>query len=293
MLRIGMIGKVLIHNYPYAAYFNGADDERLEALCTKTWMLPFVKGRYPQPATEVGRITCVWAGVREEAEAIAGSCRIERVCDTADEALESVDAALVLDEDAEFRTRMIERCIDAGKPVFADKVLALSAAKANELIAKARERGVAIAAWSQLLFAPEAEALRGAQGGAGLVTVHMKKDIINKYGVHLVCGAFGAFGCEPTRVARPDFGPDAAPAVLMTYADGKTVLARAGEDVPGTAQIAYLAKGCDPVVVRLADTGAMFHRSAEAIARMLETGEQPVSSEGLSRIAEACAILSG
>ena len=71
MIRIGMVGKVLIHNYPYGAYFNGTDEEKLQARCSKAWMLAFVQGRHPDPVARNSRITHVWAGVRDEAERIA------------------------------------------------------------------------------------------------------------------------------------------------------------------------------------------------------------------------------
>ena len=79
MIRLGMVGKVLIHNYPYGAYFNGTDAELLEERCTKRWMLELIRGRFAEPAAKGSRITHVWAGDRSEAEAIAAGCRIENV----------------------------------------------------------------------------------------------------------------------------------------------------------------------------------------------------------------------
>ena len=61
MIRLGMVGKVLIHNYPYGAYFNGTDAELLEERCTKRWMLELIRGRFAEPAAKGSRITHVWA----------------------------------------------------------------------------------------------------------------------------------------------------------------------------------------------------------------------------------------
>jgi len=93
-----MVGKVLIHHYPYAAYFNGADDDVLEERCTKRWMLPFTKGRFAQPASQECAHHPRLAGDRKEAEAVAASCRIPKVCDSAENVIASVDGLLVLDE---------------------------------------------------------------------------------------------------------------------------------------------------------------------------------------------------
>ena len=291
MIELGMVGKTLIHNYPYAAYFNGADDDKLEELCTKAWMLQFTKGRHPEPAAKNSRITHVWAGVREEAEAIAGSCRIENVCDTVDEAIESVDGVLVLDEEIDFRTETVEKCLAAGKSIFVDKVLSLSVVKTRELVALARSQGVQIAAWSQLLYAAEAAAFQGAEGGAGLVAYNLSRDIVDKYGIHLVSTAFGAFGVDPVHMAKLEAGPDGPPLVALTYADGKTVVLRAGQDLPPRGNVAYFGKGRDPVVAQFGDMAAMFDGSAAALAAMFEDGQPPVPPEALVRMAQACALL--
>ena len=87
MIQLGMVGKVLIHNYPYAGYFNGTDDAVLEERCTKKWMLPLTKGRFPEPAARSARITHVWAGDKAEADAVAAGCRIPTVCDSLDDVL--------------------------------------------------------------------------------------------------------------------------------------------------------------------------------------------------------------
>jgi len=291
MIKLGMVGKTLIHNYPYAAYFNGAHDDKLEELCTKAWMLQFTKGRHPEPAARRSRITHVWAGVREEAEAIAGSCRIPNVCDSADEVIGSVDGVLILDEEIDFRTETIEKCLNAGKSIFVDKVMSLSVDKTRELVALAQSQGVQVAAWSQLLYAAEAEPFQGVEAGAGIVTYNLSRDIVDKYGIHLVSTAFGAFGCDPVHMAKADPGPPSAPAIVLTYEDGKTVLLRAGQDVPPRGNVAYFAKGRDVMTAQFGDMGAMFDGSAAALAAMFEQGEPPVPPAALVRMAEACALL--
>jgi len=292
MKKHGMVGKVLIHNYPYGAYFNGADDEQLDKLCTKAWMLQFVKGRHPSPETSDSRITHVWAGAREEAAAIAGSCRIENVCDTLDEVIDNVDGVLILDEDIESRTETVERCLSAGKSVFVDKVLSLSVEKTKDLLALAASRGGHVAAWSQLLFAVEARPFRDTQGGTGLVTFNLSKEIVDKYGVHLVCSAFAAFGADPVHMAKLNTGPNGAPAIVLSYSDGKDVVLRAGQDLPPRGNVAYFGKGRDPLVAQLADMGTMFDGSAEALASMFEQGKPPLPPEAIVRMTQACGLLS-
>jgi len=292
MIKLGMVGNVLIHNYPYGAYFNGADDEQLEARCTKAWMLRLVRGRHPEPAAQKARITHVWAGVREEAEAIAASCRIGHVCEGVDEVIENVDGVLILDEDIPFRTETIERCLNAGKSVFADKILSPSVDKTRELVDRAREKGVQIAAGSQVLYAVEAEPFRSMNGGAGLVTYNLARDILDTYGIHLVCTAFAAFGLDPVQMTRANTGSDSPPAIMLTYADDKNVLVRSGQDLPPQGNIAYFGKEQGSLTAQLSDMGAMFDRSAEALARMFEHDEAPIPPEAIVRMTEAVALLS-
>lgn len=292
MLKLGMVGKTLIHNYPYGAYFNGTDEEVLEERCTKAWMLELVRGRFPEPATDGSRITHVWAGVREEAEAIAAGCLIPNVCDSPEEVIEAVDGLLVLDEEMDSRTEAVEAALRAGRSVFVDKVPATTPERTRELVEMAGESGLRIGAWSQLLFAPEAEPLRNVEGGAGLVTFNLAPDIVEIYGVHLVCSAFAAFGHDPASMEALDAGPEGVPGMVMHYPDGKDVMLRAGSDVPPRGNVAYIGGDRGIEAVSLMDMAAMFDGSAAALARMFEDGEWPLPPEAIVRMSEAVAMLS-
>ncbi|MBM4085316.1 MAG: hypothetical protein FJ272_11045 [Planctomycetes bacterium] len=291
MLKLGMVGKVLIHNYPYGAYFNGVDDKALAERCTKKWMQPLIQGRFAQPVAKGSRITHVWAGDRKESEAIAACCRIGKVCDSLDEVIANVDGVFILDEDIPSRTEAAERCLRAGKSIYVDKVLSLSVDKTRELVSLAQQKNLRVAAWSQVLFAPEAEPFRAHKGGAGLVTFNLGKDIVAQYGVHLVCAAYAAFGADPVGMAKADTGPDGAPAIILTYADGKNVVLRAGKDVPGGGTVAYIGPKAGPVTAKLAGAAQMFDGSAAALEAMFERGAWPMAPEALVRMAEACALL--
>ncbi len=291
MVKLGMIGKTLIHNYPYGAWFNGTDAEALEARCTKAWMLELIRGRFPEPVAKGSRITHVWAGVREEADAIAAGCLIPKVCDSPDQVIESVDGVLVLDEELDFRTEIVEDCLNAGKSVFVDKTPALDPAKTRQLVKLAQAQGVVLAAWSQLLFASEAQGIAEGEGGAALVTFNLGQDIVDKYGIHLVCSAFAAFGCDPVHMAKIDAGPEAPGMVCLQYADGRNVVLRAGSDVPARGTVASISKAGDPSVARLMDMGAMFDGSAAALTEMFEDGVWPVSPEAVVKMSQAAAFL--
>lgn len=290
MIKLAMVGKTLIHNYPYAAWFNGADDEVLAQRCTKAWLLELVRGRFPEPRAAEARITHVWAGVQAEAEAVAASCRIEHVCATVEKAIEPVEGVLVLYEELDFRTAIVERCLQLGKLVFVDKTPALDPERTRELVALAQDRGVVLAAWSQLLFAAEAEPFRALEGGAGLVTFNLAPDIVHKYGIHLVCSAFAAFGDEPARLSRVT-AEGTLPLVVLHYPDGKDVLLRAGADLPARGTVAWVGKSGEPTVKRLMDMAAMFDGSAAALTHMFERREWPVSAEAVVRMSEAAALL--
>jgi hypothetical protein len=150
---------------------------------------------------------------------------------------------------------------------------------------------VPLAAWSQLLFAPEAEPLKSVEEGAALVTFNLSPDIVEAYGIHLVCSAFAAFGMDPVHMARIERGPGSPPMIALAYGDGKTVVLRAGTDVPPRGCIAYAGPGTDPVVVKLADMAAMFDGSAAALADMFERRIWPVPPEAVIAMAEAASLL--
>jgi len=291
MVSLGMVGKVLIHNYPYGAYFNGTDARLLEEHCTKKWMLEFIRGRFPEPVAAGSRITHVWAGDRAEAEAIAAGCRIGRVCDSVEEVIENVDGVLILDEDADFRTETIERCLHAGKSVYADKVVSLIPQRTRELVALAEQNDLRIAAWSQLLFAAEARALECVAGGAALVTFNLKPDIVPQYGIHLVCSAMAAFGHDPVQMDSLPTMSGRPPMITMTYADGKHVLLRAGEDLPPRGIIVYVGSAAEPIIAKLSDMAPMFDSSAAALADMFEKRTWPLPPDAIVRMSEAAALL--
>ena len=198
---------------------------------------------------------------------------------------------LVLDEDIAFRADTVERCLRAGKSVYADKTPALSAERVRALVELAQEKDVRLAAWSQLLFAPEAEPLRSVEGGAALVTFNLSPDIVEAYGIHLVCSAFAAFGADPVHMTKIEGGPDSPPMIGLTYGDGKSVVLRAGTDVPPRGCIVYAGPGTDPIVVKLADMAAMFDGSAAALADMFERRTWPVPPEALIAMTEAASLL--
>ena len=293
MIKLGMVGKVLIHNYPYGAWFNGADDDVLEERCTKRWMLELIRGRFPEPASSRARITHVWAGERVEAEAIAASCRIGNVCDSAEEVIAAVDGVLVLDEDIEHRTRLVRQSLQAGRGVYVDKIPSLDPAEARELVELAQAKGVPRAAWSQLLMAREAAPFRELQGGAGLVTFNLAPDIVDKYGVHLVCAAFAAFGADPVHMAAVDTGETGAPTICLSYADGKDVILRAGTDVPPRGHVCHVSSKNGASAAALMDMEAMFDASAAALDEMFATGQWPLPPEAIVGMTRAAALLCG
>jgi hypothetical protein len=293
MVKIGMVGKTLIHNYPYAAWFNGTDEEVLQERCTKAWMLKLIEGRFPEPAAQNSRITHVWAGEREEAEAVAAGCLIPNVCDSAEEVIEAVDGLLVLDEEMDARTATVEAALEAGLPVFVDKVPAATPERTRELVDLAVERDLPLAAWSQLIFAPEAEPLRELEGGSALVTYRLAPEIVDVYGVHLVCSAFAAFGADPVGMSAIDNGPDGIPMMALRYEDGKDVVLRAGSDVPPHGSVAYIGADRGIVSVSLRDMAAMFDASAAALQSMFEDRERPLEPDAVVRMSEAVTLLCG
>ena len=157
------------------------------------------------------RFSTAWARERVWAERVAEAVGVERVVEDLPEAVAGTDGAFVLDMWGEYHREQALPFLEQGKSVFVDKVPSLCVDKTRELAALAQAEGVHLAAWSQLLFAVEAEPFRGVQGGAGLVTFCLPRENLRGYAVHLVCSAMAAFGVDPASMTRIDTGPDGVP----------------------------------------------------------------------------------
>jgi len=243
MKRIGMIGTQLIHEYLYAAYFNGFDPDVLRERGKPGWVKQ-LEGKPSEPASDAVRISHVWAGDRDVAANLAASCRVEHLADSPHEFINDVDGVMVMDEEIEQREHLMRPFIEAGKPVYVDKILSLDPAKTEELLALAAKNDVPIASWSQLRFSSSAAEVKAMpRGGICLASFRGRLDILPMYAIHLVSPILSAFGAEMKSLR---FLPCADGVEAHgIYADDTRVVLYMGPKAPPQFNICYFcADGC-------------------------------------------------
>jgi len=279
MKNIGMIGTQIIHTYPYLAYFNGFDPERVQKNA-KPWMAKMLEGKPNDPKSNAVRITHVWAGEADEAKRLAESCAIENIADKPDAFVDDVDGVMVMDEEIDQRAGLMRPFLEAGKAVFVDKTLSLDPSVTEELLSLSKERGAPIAAYSQLRFGPGFEDLKAMdRGGAAMAGFRMGLDILAKYSIHLISAVQGIFGTGVKTLRKLDC-PDGVE-VRASYGDGTRVTMQFGPEAPAGWNICYFAKGGCTLAVA-GDNADMFETSAQAIEKMLVEGRSPVSTKEIS-----------
>ncbi|NOZ19467.1 MAG: Gfo/Idh/MocA family oxidoreductase [Planctomycetes bacterium] len=290
MKNIAMIGTQIIHTYPYLAYFNGFDPERVQKNA-KAWMAKMLEGKPNDPKSGAVRITHVWTGEDDEAKRLAESCAIENIADSPDAFVDDVDGVMVMDEEIDQRAGLIRPFIEAGKAVFVDKTLSLDPSVTEELLSLSKDTGAQIAAYSQLRFGPGFEELKGmARGGVALASFRLNLDILPMYSIHLISAVHGIFGTGIQTLRKLDC-PNGVE-VRATYGDGTRVVMQLGPDAPAGWNICYFAKdGC--ALAAPGENADMFEASARAIEKMLVEGEPPVSTEEISEASKLVNFIVG
>jgi len=285
--ELALIGRQLIHTYPYVVHFNGSDRERI-AKNAKPWMQRFMLDRDLSPTTSEVRVTRIWSPDAEEAKRLAETFDIPRICATADEALDGADGAMVMDEVIESRTALVENALERGISVFADKVLSADPQKTCELIELAERKGCRVRSWSQLYFLPALAPVRQAGGGGvGFLDYQMEMKILPMYGIHPVSMLQGAFS-SPAKSYRPLLEGNGRGG-LVELEDGTRIFVYVGADVPFRGRLYYETKD-SALRADEPDDWACFERAAKALVELF-SGRSPAPGPGPEEMRQAARFL--
>jgi len=274
MKTIGMIGSQLIHTYAYAMHFRKPDLAfAKQAKTVPAWQLAMMESHADLAPLAGIDFACVAGGLEGVPEDMAGTFGLH-VLDSTDAVIDACDLVMVMDEQTGSRSQLVRKALEAGKPVFADKVLSISAAETEELVALAGAKGVQVAAWSQQGYCPEYDRLKELpEGGMALVSFRMSPEILRKYGIHLISTLQGCFPGPYQSVRALESGDDLRMIQVLSAA-GTRVIAVAGEHVPaGMSRVDYMVNG-KAVVIETTDRVGAFRRAAEDIVGMLD-GKTP------------------
>jgi predicted dehydrogenase len=283
MLRFGIMGlnEGNGHPYSFSAIFNGYDESAL-AEC------PFAAIRAYLPAIHQNRhiipdarVTHVWTQDAALSQRVARLAKIPNVAGDYRDMLGEVDGLILARDDPRNHWEMARPFIEAGVPVYLDKVLADTMEDYRRILAAVGEHGLLMAG-SPSRFTP---AVRKAKQEIDPATVRSVHGIscVNwiRYANHLLDGIAVLFGTDFKTVQN--IGDDDCDVVRLVYRNGLNVVL---EVIEGTAlPIEFTCRqksGGKHIRVPFADESDRFesyfwgfYNMLEAFTRMVKTGQRP------------------
>lgn len=204
-LRLGVIGfsEGNGHPFSFSAIVNDYDDAAF-GLCGWDGIHAYLRARPPEAFGFDGvRVTSCWMTEPTMARTLAQACGIETVCTTPQAMIGSVDAVMILRDDAQSHWPMAQPFLDAGLPVFIDKPLCLDA----ETLARFEPhlRSGRLMSCAGLRFAGELDDWRTDPAPFGDLRLVRGAVVLDwaRYGIHMLEAAMGALpGLRPVAIQR-------------------------------------------------------------------------------------------
>ncbi len=259
------------HGTAFATTFNGFDEPKAKE-CQGTFIRSGKR-------LEGARVVRIWDPLRDAAERLAAACDIEKVCATAEEACDGVDAVLIVDDGSGEQWKYAAHPLKKGVPVFCDKPLAMTAKLAQATATLARSTKTKFMSASSLRFVPDIVKLRGELGQIGpvyLASAACGNELVY-YGIHALSMVYAVLGGGA--VSCINVGQPGLNIVRARFADHRDVVLTVGEKEWMTAgyQInLYGQKGWRTLKPDLANLYAYL---LEAFLEYLRTGVEPYPIE--------------
>ena len=283
MLKIGLISAASYgaagaarasgshHGTAFATTFNGWDETKAKE-CQGT----FVKS---QRRLEAARVTRIWDPLREPAEKLAAACSIEKVCATAEEACEGVDAVLIIDDGSGEHWKHAAHPLQKGVPVFCDKPLAMTAKEAQATAKLARKTGTKFMSASSLRFVPDIVKLKSELPQLG--TVYLASAACGNelvyYGIHALSMAYAVLGGGA--VSCLNVGQPGLNVVRVLFNDHRNVVLFVGEKEWMSAGYQINLYGQKGWRTLKPDLTNLYSHLLEAFLEYLKTGQEPYPLE--------------
>lgn len=167
----------------------------------------------------------------ENVESIAGHG--VRIVDNPSELADQVDGILILHDDGSKHYELAELFADKGKPLFVDKPLEASTARAAELVALCRKHECPLFTASSLRFSREIQAVSENDAGGAVISAMVYSPYMERptmpgwiyYAIHAVEPLYQLMGtgCREVRCITGPYGPVAT----GIWQDGRTGIAGA------------------------------------------------------------------
>ena len=251
-IRIAIIGTDNGHAHLFSGWINGwADDvpiparpagyldsfylrwaaRRTDLILESAWG----PQRTPVPGA---RVTKIWGAVPGQAEFIARACDVEHVTGTIAEAVEDVDAVMVLSDLASDHLEHARLSLEAGLPTYIDKPLAPSADGAREIANLASAHGARWFSASSLTFSYQIKVARSMIDGLGGLR-SMQSKVQNRwadYGIHSFELTAAFLGRDVKSMRGHTVGT--SDIVTLEYRDGRIAVL---QNVGGQSRPSYCA----------------------------------------------------
>ena len=229
------------------------------------------------------RVTRLWGANPEQARAKALETGIDEVVDAPEQAMQDVDAVLVLNRWGPDHFAPAMQAVDRGLPLFVDKPLCDDPQEAITLVRAASAAGVPLLSASAVRYDRAVRRLieRLPDLGRTRSIMFTLPQIWQLYGVHAVDVMHAIFGVGAEDVTS--IRGELADVVTIRWPDGRVGIAnQAREAWTGMICVALGENGWTHADMHLADTIDGFPRMyLEVIGQflaMLETGEQPINN---------------
>ena len=202
--RIGVLGYSAGNGHPlsFSAIINGFDDS---AMAAAGWPVihGYLKARKPDDfGFGDARVTSIWTPDAAQAETFAKACRIDSVASAPEAMIGTVDAVMILRDDAETHLPLAMPFLTAGLPVFVDKPLCITAPELRAF--RPYLDSGQLMSCSGLRFCAELDSLRADPERLGRVKLIRASVVVDwaRYGIHMLEAAMGTLPIRPVAVQR-------------------------------------------------------------------------------------------
>jgi hypothetical protein len=255
MLKLGMVGinEGNGHPYSYSAVFNGYNEKALEQECPFEIIKQYLKEHHRnQEFIKDARITHILTQDRKISESISRIANIENVVDSAKELIENVDAVIFARDDIWNHWDMMKPFIEAGVPIYCDKVMGHDMDSLKKFIANTGESYPIMTA-SSFRFSPEVEKAPLTIDKDKVKTIHAISPCIwIRYAAHLldpICSIFGYNIDTIQSVGEVDNDT-----VFIKYKEGLSITVQVIENISLPIEFrCFSDSGIEPYVVQYTD----------------------------------------
>ncbi len=292
MIKVGIIGlnEGNGHPYSFSAIFNGYDEKALVELCP----FPIIKKYLPlhhrnRTFIREASITHIWTQDKEISRNVARVAKIPNIVSEYRQLMGKVDAVILARDDVSNHLVMAKPFIEAGLPIYIDKLLTDNLSD----LAKLREiagEDYPLMAGSSAGYHPSVEKAKRELNMANVRTVHgVSRSTWLRYASHLIDGICSIFGTGVESVQN--LGRNGFDIVHLHYQKGLEVVLQVITDLSLPIQFTCYSNDREGhYTVNFTDLPSYrnyffsFVTMLKTFVEMVRTGRQPIPFTELVKI---------